>query len=302
MQQVQLPLQIGQGQALPEHGPLQARLAELRQPGMVAGDAVYAVLQRLQALIRILARGFQLLQIQRCQRVQQPIAPCIAAGEKHHAVRVGCQHGVGRYLPLALQLLQCNFDSYQPKHLAVIGEDCLGKKVACHAGGHANAVKAPRATGQRLLHIGAKAVVLAHIAVDLAPVAGGNGFALKVNQRQRGGLAGAVGLFQLAVEAVHFGGAQGVAQRILELGVQCQHLGQGAVAVNALQQRLGVQIELALHALTLLLQRGAQGNLAGGQHAQQRAKQDDQNSPEQAVANKTHGGVRESGCGRGDGV
>ena len=78
-------------------------------------------------------------------------------------------------------------------------------------------------------------------------------------------------------------------ERILELGVQCQHLGQGAVAVYALLQGLGVQAQLALHAATFFLQRGAQRYLAGQQHAQRSAQGNDQHGPEQSMVEKAHG-------------
>ena len=46
----------------------------------------------------------------------------------------------------------------------------------------------------------------------------------------------------------------GAAQGVLQLRVQRQHFGQGAVAVDALGQRLPVQGQLALHAVAFGVQ------------------------------------------------
>jgi hypothetical protein len=147
----------------------------------------------------------------RAQRLQQAVAPFIAAGQKDHAMLVRGQHDVGRRL--RLQLLKQDLDGDQAGDAPLV-IDGLRQKVAGQSGGHADAVKAAAALGQRLLHIGAKAVVLAHIAVRVAPVAGGQGLAAFVDQGQRGGLAGAVGLLQLAVELSTGGQARGGAGRL----------------------------------------------------------------------------------------
>jgi hypothetical protein len=155
--------------------------------------------------------------------------------------------------PLAFQLLQCNLDGHQPHGLAVVALNRLRQKIPRLAGGHANAIKTATALGERLLHIRAKAVVHADIAGGSAPVAGGNGDAALVDQRQRRRLAGTVGLLQLVVELRHLRGVQWLAQSVAQLAVQRQHLGQRAVTVDALRQRLPIQRQLALHVVAFRL-------------------------------------------------
>jgi hypothetical protein len=138
--------------------------------------------------------------------------------------------------------------------VAAVALDGLRQKVARLARGHANAVEAAAPLGQRLLDIGAKAVVHAHIAGGGAPVAGGKGQAVAVEQRECGRLAGAVGPLQLVVELLHLGRTQWAGQRVVQLCIQRQHFGKGAVAVDALGQGLAVERQLALHAAVFLLQ------------------------------------------------
>ena len=163
---------------------------------------------------------------------------------------------VRRLQPFALQLQQRDLDHHQARDGVLFVQYGLRQEVARQARGQADAVEAPAAARQRLLHIGPEAVVHAHVAARLAPVAGGQGRAVAVDQGQRGRLAGAVGLLQLAVEGIDFGGRQRVGEGGAQLRVQRQHLGQGAVAVYALAQGLGVEAELALHALASRAGRG----------------------------------------------
>ena len=220
------------------------------------------------------------------QRLQQAVAPFVAVGEKDHAMLVRGEDDVGRLAPLAFELLKQDLDGDEPKHRAVIIMNGLGEKVAGQSRGHADAVEAATALAQRLGHIGSKAVVLAHIAVRVAPVAGGQGLAAFVDEGQRGSSAGAVGLLQLVVEPVHLGGAERVAERALEFGIERQHLGQGAVAVHALHHGLGIERELALHAFAFIVQRGLQRDATGGPHAQQHAAEHDDKGQKQSVSGK----------------
>ena len=73
-----------------------------------------------------------------------------------------------------------------------------------------------------------------------------------------------------------------------ELCIQRQNLGQRAVAVNALAQRLGVERELSVHVETLIAQRFLQRNLTGCKHAQTHACNQDKQSPKQAMSYKAH--------------
>ena len=118
----------------------------------------------------------------------------------------------------------------------------------------------------------------------VAPVAGGQSTAILVDEREGGCAAGSVGLLQLAVEAGDIGGAQRVAQRILELGIKGQYLGQGAITIHPLHHSLGMQAELALHALTFIAERGLQCNTAGCPHAQQHAAEHDEQGQKETGA------------------
>ena len=203
VQQVQLPAAFWQVHAQPEHGVGQLGLAEGGQYAIAFSGLVDAVAQWLQRLVSVLVRVLYFLLVFGCKRLQQTVAPFIAVGQEDHAMLIGGQHDVWRLAPFALQLLEQNFDSYEAKHRAVIRTNGLRQKVAGQAGRHADAVKAAAAMAERLCDVGAKAVVLAHIGVRVAPVAGGQCPAPLVDEGEGGGAAGAVGLLQLAVELVH---------------------------------------------------------------------------------------------------
>ena len=290
--QVQLPGRAGQGLGQPQHAAGWGRHVgqglHAHQPPAVVQAVVHADVERAKRLVGVLAGGVQLAALFVVQRLQQAVAPGVLAGQKNHAMRVRRQHDVGCLQPFALQLLQRNLDGHQPQDVAAVVADGLRQEVAGLARGHANAVEAAAPLGQRLLHIGAKAVVHTHIAGGRAPVAGGHGQAVAVEQGEGGRLAGAVGLLQLAVELRHLVRAQGTAQGVLQLRVQGQHLGQGAVAVDALGQRLPVQGQLALHALAFVQQGPVPGPLAGGKHAGRRACKQEEQRPELAKAGRGH--------------
>ena len=201
---------------------------------------------------------------------------------------IGHHHHVGGAQPLALQLVQGDLDGHQADHLAPLVVDGLRQEVAGLAGGGADAVEAPAARGQGLLHVGAEVVVLAHVVARRAPVAGGHGNAMAVDQGQGRGLAGAVGPLQLAVQVVHIARRQRVLQRGAQLVVQGQHLGQGAVAVHPLGQRLGTHGQLALEDFALADQGLAPSQPAHQQHAQQHAQGESGGGPEGAAAGNWH--------------
>jgi hypothetical protein len=304
MHQVQLPRGAGQGLGLPQHaacgrGHVGGRL-QAHQAAAVVHMVVHAQVQGAQRLIGILAGGVQFAPLVVVQRLQQSVPPGILAGKKDNAIGVRGEHDIGCLQPFALQLLQRNLDGHQSQDLAAVVADGLRQKVAWLPGGHANAVKTAAPLGQCLLHIGAKTVVLPHVAGRGAPVAGGHGHAAAVEQGEGGGLAGAVGLLQFAVELLHLCRAQGAAQGVLQLRVQGQHFGQRAVAVNALGQRLSIQGQLALHAFALVMQRPLPGPLTGRPHAEHRAHKQGEQRPELAKAGHGHG--RKAGLSHGGGA
>ena len=291
--QVQLPGRAGQRLGVPQHAAGQGghvvRGLQAHQAAAVVQAVVHADVEGAQGLVGVLPRGVQLAALLVVQRLQQAVAPDVLAGQKDHAVRIGGQHDVGRLQPFALQLLQRDLDGHQAQRAPVFIANGLRQEVARLARGHANAVEAAAPLRQRLLHIGAEAVVHAPVAGGGAPVAGIDGQPVAVEQGEGGGLAGAVGLLQLAVELRHLVRAQGAAQRVLQLHVQGQHLGQGAVAVDALGQRLPVQGQLALHALAFVVQRPLPGPLPGHEHAGRCACKQDEQGPELAKAGRGHG-------------
>ena len=180
--QVQLPGRAGQGLGLPQHAPCGRRHIRAGCHAYQLTTVVHVVFhlhfQGAQWLVGVLPGGIQFAAFFVAQRLQQAVAPGILAGQKHHAVRVGCEHDVRRLQPFALQLLQGNLDDHQPQRVTTLVANGLRQEVARHPGGDANAVKAAAPLGQRLLHIGAKAVVLPHVAGSRAPVAGGHGQAV----------------------------------------------------------------------------------------------------------------------------
>ena len=162
---MQLPAGVREVQALPQHRFFEQGLAKMRQPPAFRGLFFQPVAHGAQGFIGVLARFLYFLCILRAQRLQQAVAPVVAAGQKHHAMGIGGQHNIGRELPFALQLLQRNLDGDQPQRPPLVIMNGARQKVAGQARRHANAVKTPAALRQRLLHIRAKAVILAHIAV-----------------------------------------------------------------------------------------------------------------------------------------
>ena len=244
----QLPAGFGQGHRLPEL-VANGRVLPLHQRAAFVQRLLPCIAQRLQRLAAVLLGAVHLLLRARIHRLEGAVAPGRIAGQKHDAIGIAGQHNVGVLDPLALQLQQHDLDRDQPQHLvfaAAIAADGTREKVTGLAGGHTNAVEAALVMGQRQLHIGAKAVVLTHVAGGTAPVAGGNGNALGIDQGQGRGQAGAIGLFELVVQALHLLGALRRSQRLAQLGIERQHIGQHPVAVNALVKGLRIQADLAV--------------------------------------------------------
>ena len=289
VQQMHLPVAVGQSHALQQHLIGHLRVLDVHQAAAIGQVLVDLVIQRREYFVLVLAGALQLGNVGFGQAVQQAVAPVFAAGQKSHAMGIRNHHDVGGARPLALQLLQGNLDGDQPQHLAFIVIDGAGQKVAGLARGGANAVEAPAAGAQGVLHVGAVAVVLAHIALRLVPVAGSQRLAVTVNQRQRGRLAGPVGAFELAVESVYIGCVQRAGEGITQLGVQRQHFGQGAKAVHTLGECLGTDFQLALERFALVAQRLPPGEPAHDQHAQQRACDQDADGPAGAAELGKHG-------------
>ena len=180
--QVQLPGRAGQGLGLPQHAPCRRRHIRAERHAHQLATVVHVLFhlhfQGAQGLVGVLPGGIQFAAFFVAQRLQQAVAPGILAGQKHHAVGVGCEHDVRRLQPFAFQLLQGNLDDHQAQRVTMVIANGLRQEVARHPGGDANAVKTAAPLGQRLLHIGAKAVVLPHVAGGRAPVAGGHGQAV----------------------------------------------------------------------------------------------------------------------------
>ncbi|MPM26956.1 hypothetical protein SDC9_73461 [bioreactor metagenome] len=244
--------------------------------------------QRPDGLIGILPRVAHLLAVLLGQRRQVAITPVVAIGQKHHLVRVGCQHDIAGLLPGALQLAQQHLDGDETGDAPLFIHDGARQKVARLARRHADAVELAASLAKRLRHVGSEAVILAHVAVLVLPVAGGDGAALGIDQRERGGMTGPVGFFELAVEGIHLARVQRVRERGAQLRIQRQHLGQRAVAVNALQQLLRVERQMALHGAALGLQRALRCKAAGHLHAGQRAAHHDEHGPQNVSARRSH--------------
>ncbi|MCW0438392.1 hypothetical protein NB723_003356 [Xanthomonas sacchari] len=208
---------------------------------------------------------------------------------------VADQHHVGHAQPFVLQRGQLDLDHDHPERASMRVEDRLREEVAGHAGGHADAVETALALRQGLLHVGAEAVVGADVAAGQAPVAGGQGHAVGVDQGQGRGAGDVVGAFQLQVQLLLGGCVQRMGQGVAQFRIQRQHLRQGAVAVDALLQGLRIQLQLLPQLHALGAQRALFGDVLRRQHRQHHAADDDDQQQDQATMAQERGHAEERG-------
>ncbi|MET3145162.1 UNVERIFIED_ORG: hypothetical protein ABIB63_000960 [Xanthomonas axonopodis] len=284
VQQMQAPAAFGHFQGLPQHLRAERRVAHVGQHPTVPGLLDQPAPQRQQLLVGVLAGALQFAAIAVAERGQHAVAPFRLAGQKHHIVRVRRQHDVRGLQPLTLQCSQGDLDHHHALHLAGAVDNGLRQEIAWLAGGHANAVEAAAAGGQRLLVIRTEGVVHAHVAAWCPPVAGGQCHAVMVDQGQRGRLRDIVGAFELAVERIHLCRRQRAGHGRAQLRVQRQNLRQRAVAVHALLQRLRVEPQLAAHGGAFIVQRALFDEVPGRDHGHDHPAQHDGQGEQQATA------------------
>lgn len=95
----------GSSRVWPQQRPVLGGVLQAHHHAAAGYRALAAVQQGRQRLVGILARGGQLAAVLRRERVEQPVAPGVAAGEKDHAMGVRGEHG-----SRALRLLQLGED------------------------------------------------------------------------------------------------------------------------------------------------------------------------------------------------
>ncbi|MCW0448956.1 hypothetical protein NB706_001790 [Xanthomonas sacchari] len=208
---------------------------------------------------------------------------------------VADQHHVGHAQPFVLQRGQLDLDHDHPERAPARVQDRLREEVAGHAGGHADAVEAALALCQCLLHIRAEAVVGTDVAAGQAPVAGGQGHAVGVDQGQGRGAGDVVGALQLQVQLPLRGRVQRVGQGVAQFRIQRQHLRQGAVAIDALLQGLRIQLQLLPQLHALGTQCALFGDVLRRQHRQHHAADDDDQQQDQAAMAQERGHAEERG-------
>ncbi|MND26398.1 hypothetical protein D3C80_168450 [compost metagenome] len=221
-------------------------------------------------------------------RLQLAIAPARLVGDEHHAAGITDQDDVRPLTPFLLQLGELQLHHHGADEFVPIAAHRAGEEVAGNAADHAYRIEAAAAVGTGFAEVGAETVVVADVAGGGAPVAGGNGQAVAIEQFEGGGTGGAVHLLQLEVE-LHL---LVVIHRPLEDGahfrVQGQHGGQGAEAIDQGAQAAGVERQLLAGLRAFVAQGLALGLPAGQVHRQEQPgeQQQDQQDDAQGTGNQ----------------
>ncbi len=222
VQQVQGPVVFRQRQALPE--VFAAAVRAIHQTSLAAlGELLHAAArQRLQRLFGIAPGIDQAAAHLVAQRAQIAEAPGRAVGEDDDIQRVGDQQDARLADPVALHLFQLELDHQHAEHLAVGILHRAGEEVAGNAGGDADGEIAAAVVPHRIAEIRAEGVVVANEAAPVAPVAGGDGLAVAVEQVQHRGAGCVVLLFQALVELAAQRAVARFGEQRLDVAVQRQ--------------------------------------------------------------------------------
>ena len=208
------------------------------QDGRAPGDWGRRGLQHLEGGVTEAVLDAQLILFGARQAGQGRKPPGRDGGHQDHAARIGDEGGLGGR-PLGLQRLELDLDHHHAQH-ALAPLDAAGHEEARPAADRAEGEELGDALGAGLLEVGSEAVVGAHEAGRLAPVAGGDRRALGIQDiDHRGARAAAQGL-QLAVQGVD-AARVGRAQGLGHIGILGQDEGQGAVLGQLAAQHRRVQ-------------------------------------------------------------
>ncbi|MNE06888.1 hypothetical protein D3C80_994880 [compost metagenome] len=281
-QQVQGPAIGWQRQRLPEIVRRKRRPLHADQAAVVADVGQYLVLQRGQRLFVILPGGGQLGAIVGRQGLQLAVAPARLVGDEDDATGITDQQDIAALLPFAFQFREFELDHHRAEECTVRVGHRTGKKVAGYAAGDAYGVEAPGALALGLLEIGAKTVILAHVAAGRAPVAGCHRQAGAIEQLQGRGIGCAIDAFELVVQGILGGRIDRPGQGVDQFRIQRQHGRQGTVAFDQGVQGVGVQAQLHIGPCGILDQRPLLGLAHRPAGREQGAGEDQQNDEGQA--------------------
>ena len=159
----------------------------------------------------------------------------------------------------------------------------MGEEITRDAGGHAHRKITPGGLAYSVLKVRAEGVVVADKTAPVAPVAGHQGFAFRVEQVQHIGAGGRIELLQPLVECAAQQAVIRRTQQRLDIAVQRQHLGHRTEAFNQGVDRLRIQLQLPARLQAALLPGALLGITPGQPDARQQTEQNQQDDQGNAV-------------------